>query len=176
MRRRAVLVTAGMVSTMGMSGCATFLNDRPPARPWPESNVVEDSEGTHDLFVENHTETSEIAWLRVIRSDDRVLVDGRYELPNGRAIRFEDLAGWECTYTIDIAIDGGARTSFEWIVEACGPGAEAPGDTGSRNAAVRVEPPTGWNGEQLRFVVDQCDAIVAGAIPAGSAAYFRLDE
>lgn len=161
-----------MVAASGLSGCSALADDAPPQRPWPAGDPVDDPAGVHDLFVENHTDTTEPAWLRVVREDDAVLVDGRYELPDGRAIRFEDVAAWETTYTIDLAIDGEARRTLDWHTDACGSESEAP--DGSRNAAVIVEE-SGGDGEWLSLRVDECDAIVAGSVPTGSADSFRLD-
>lgn len=175
MNRRTFLSAAGVVSSIGLPGCATPLDDSPPERPWPESDTVDDPEGTHHLFVENHTDTTEAAWLRVLRDGDVALVDGRYELPDGRAIRFADVAAWRRTYTIDVAIDGENPTSLTWAVEGCGRDSESPGDGGSRNAAVRVEAPDRNDGERIGLRVDECDAINAGTLPAGAPGSFRLD-
>lgn len=174
MNRRTFLAASGVVSSIGLAGCASPLDDGPPERPWPESDTVDDPEGTHNLFVENHTDATETAWLRVVRDDDAALVDGRYELPDGRAIQFDDVAAWGRTYTIDIAIDGEDLTSLAWDVEGCGRDSESPGDGGSRNAAVRVDGPDGNEGERVSLRVDECDAINAGIIPAGSPESFRL--
>lgn len=172
MHRRRFLATVGTLTPAGFAGCSALANDGRPDRPWPPGEVVDDPSGTHDLYVENHLDTTEAAWLRVVREDDVVLVDGRYELPDGRAIRFDDLARWETAYTIELAIDGDDSRSLEWYTAECGPDSEAP--DGSRNAAVRVEQDEGDLLVGLRM--DECDAIIAGSLPTGAADVFRLDE
>jgi hypothetical protein len=129
----------------------------------------------HDLFVENHTDQTESAWIRVVSEDGNVLVDGTYELPDGRAIEFSDIAAWETTYSIDISLNDADVTTLEWTTKECGPGSEAP-EHGSRNAAVRYGAKDIEDGRQFDFVVDQCDAIIAGRLPSGPADGFRIDE
>lgn len=178
MDRRKFLVTTAMALSVPLVGCldaATADGNGPTERPWTPSYPTDGPSGVHDLLVENHTDSTEAAWLRVVREDGATLVDGRYELPDGRGIEFEDVAAWATTYTIDLAIDGRDVTSFEWYTDECGPDAEAPEDGGSRNAAVRVEAASDDGGERVSLVVDQCDAIVAGTVPTGPAEAFRLD-
>lgn len=173
MKRRSVLALGSSVTITAVAGCGGFVADESNGRPWPASDPIVDPAGTHHLFVENHTSTTETAWLRVVREDGATLVDGRFELPDGRAIRFDDIATWETTYTIDIAIEGEAVRSLEWYTAECGSGAEAQGSSASRNAAVRVEAP---DGDRVGIRVDECDAIIAGRLPTGSAESFRLPE
>lgn len=175
MNRRTFLVTAGLATGAALAGCTGFPGAGTPERPWPESEPIDDPNGTHDLFVENHTDRTELAWVRLVRDDDAVLVDGRYELPDGRAIRFDDLAAWERTFTIDVAIDGVGRRSFEWSTADCGPDSATTGGDGSRNAAVRVEDGDQSEGVRITRWVDECDAINTGTIPTGSADSFRLN-
>lgn len=146
----------------------------PPDRPWPPSEPIEKSDGTHHLFVENYTDTTEAAWLRVVREDGATLVDGRYELPDGRGIKFEDIAAWETTYTVELAIDGEDIAALEWYTEECSPDSEA--SDGSRNGAVRVTDVSNGDEHQVSFVRDQCDAIYAPGVPTGAAETFRLDQ
>lgn len=172
MNRRTFLATAGAA----VAGCAGITDAGTPAPPWPVTDPIADPDGTHDLFVENHTDRSETAWLRVVRNDDAVVVDGRYELPDGRGIRFDDVAAWERAYTIDIAIDGMDRRTFDWQTADCGSDAESADDDGSRNAAVRLEDVDPGDGTRLALRVDGCDAIDTGTVPTGSAERFRLSE
>lgn len=149
----------------------------PSGRPWPPSDPIEDSDGVHHLYVENYTETTETAWIRVVRESGATLVDGRYELPDGRGIKFTNIASWETNYTIDLAIDGEDVTSLAWDTEACGSGSEVPGDNGSRNAAVRVKNTADDTiDNRVSLVVDQCDALFAPGVPIGPAETFRVDE
>lgn len=142
-------------------------------RPWDRRETSRATDGVHDLFVENHTDTTEPAWLRVRHADGSVLVDGKYELPSERAIEFDSLVGWDQTWTVDIAVRGLTQQSFEWSTPTCRSDSES-GAGGSRNGAVRLE--TGVDGRQFDFRSDQCDAVQTGTLPAGPAESFRLDE
>lgn len=176
MDRRQFLATTAVALSSPLVGCmdvTTAFDDSPPDRPWSPSEPVEDPDGAHHLFIENHTETTEAAWGRVSNEVGASLVDGRYELPDRRGLEFESIADWQTSYTIDLAIDGEDLVSLEWFTAECGPDSEAP--DGSRNASVRV---TAASGDQKRveLLIDQCDALYAPGVPAGSADAFRLDE
>lgn len=175
MDRRQFLATAAAFSTplVGCLDSIPLAGDGTPERPWGPSTPEENPDGTHHLFIENHTGTTEAAWVRVTSEDGETLVDGRYELPDMRGIKFEAIARWETTYTIDLAIDGEDRVSLEWVTAACGPDSEAP--DGSRNATVRVMEPSG-NVDRVELLIDQCDALYGPGVPAGPADHFRLDE
>lgn len=176
MDRRQFLATTAVALLTPLVGCldGTLLaGDATPERPWPPGESVTPHDGTHHLFIENHTETTKAAWVRVTSDAGETLVDGRYELPNMRGIKFEAIARWETTYTIDIALDGEDRVSLEWVTAACGPDSEAP--NGSRNASVRVTDPSS-DDDGIELLMDQCDALYAPGVPAGSAEDFRLDE
>lgn len=180
MNRRTFLATIESILSIPLVGClvgTTPDEGDSPERPWPPSDPIEDPDGTHHLFVENHTATTETAWLKVVREDGTSLVDGRYELPDGRGIKFESIAAWGTTYTIHLAIDGEDVASLKWDTEECGPDSEASGDSGSRNAVVRVKVASdNEDGERVSLVVDQCDALHAPGVPTGSAEAFRLDK
>lgn len=176
MDRRQFLATTAVALSTPLVGCVDdtpLAGDATPERPWPPSESVATPHGTHHLFIENHTETTEAAWVRVTSETVETVVDGRYELPDMRGIKFDAIARWETTYTIDIALDGEERVSLEWITAECGPDSEAP--NGSRNASVRVTDPA-TEGDRMELLVDQCDALYAPGVPAGSAEFFRLDE
>ncbi len=179
MDRREFLAATGVGLAVPLGGCTrgALTASGSPDRPWTPSDPAESPVGVHHLFVENYTDTSEAAWLRVVREDGAALIDGRYELPDGRGIKFEDIAAWETTYTIDLAIDGEEVISLEWYTEECGDDSEASGEGGSRNAAVRVEAaPAGTDAHDVSLAVDECDALVAPGLPTGPATAFRLDE
>lgn len=176
MDRRQFLATTAVALSTPLIGCldgVPLAGAATPERPWPPSESVVNSDGSHHLFIENHTETTEAAWVRVTSETGETLVDGRYELPDMRGIKFESIARWETTYTIDIAIDGEDRLSLKWVTPECGSGSEAPG--GSRNASVRVMEPSS-DVDRIELLIDQCDALYAPGVPAGSAEYFRLNE
>lgn len=188
MDRRAFLAMTGIALAAPLSGCASSAgrgddsSDSGPSsgsdssdRPWPPSDPIETPDGAHHLSVANHTDTTESAWLRVVREDGVTLVDGRYELPDERGIEFEAIAAWETTHAIDLAIDGEGVTSLEWHTEACESDSEAPGDGGSRNAIVRVTEGDS-DEERVSLVVDRCDALFGPEVPTGPAEAFRLDK
>jgi hypothetical protein len=175
MNRRKFLAAAGVTALVGPAGCVGSSGGDSSDRPWMASEPTDDPGGVHDLFVENHTDTTETAWIRVVHEDGATLVDGRYELPDGRAIEFEDVAAWETTYTVDVAVDGEDTATYEWYPEECGAAMESPNNSGSRNAAVRVEA-DGSGGLKFDFRMDECDAIHVGTIPSGPAEGFRVDE
>ena len=177
MDRRKFLATTGIGLVTPLVGCLsgpTADQTTTPDRPWTPSDPIEDPDGTHHLFVENHTNTTEAAWLRVVREDGATLVDGRYELPDGRGIKFEEIAAWETTYTVELAIDGEDMATLEWYTEECGRDSEAP--DGSRNGAVRVKDVSDGDEQRVSFVMDQCDALYSPGVPIGPAEGFRLDE
>lgn len=177
MDRRMFLAMNGSILVAGLAGCASLIADsetETPDRPWDQSDPITDPDGTHHLFVENHTEMTETAWLRVVREDGTSLVDGRYELPDGRGLKFEAIAAWERTYRIDVAIDGEDVATVEWETPECGPDSEAPGDVGSRNAAVQVVAAEA-DENRVSLTVDQCDAVVSPSVPTGPAETFRID-
>lgn len=176
MHRREFVAT-GAAALAGAAGCLANGETATPERPWTERERVEDPDGEHDLYIENHTETSEPAWVRVVREDGAYLVDGRYELPDERAIEFDGIAAWETTYTVEVAIAGEPTRSVEWYTDSCD-GNESP-NGGSRDAGVRVlaaeDDPD--QAHRLELHVNQCDALgMASTLPAGPASTFRLDE
>lgn len=175
-----MLVSAGSALSLSFSGClrTTFAGENETSnRPWTASTTSGTRDGTHHLVVENHTDTTRPAWLRVSKHEGPILVDGRYELPDGRGIKFAEIAGWEMAYTIELAIDGEAMTSLEWTTPTCGPDSEAPGKSGSRNATVLIKDPVGEGEEhQISLVLDECDALYGPGLPTGPASSYRLDE
>ena len=177
MHRREFVATGGLLLA-GAGGCLGSGESGPPDRPWTEREPIDDPAGEHDLFVENHTETTEPAWVRVVREDGEHLVDGRYELPDERGIEFDGIAAWETTYTVEVAIDGEPIRSVEWDTKSCETGTES-GDGGSRDAGVRVLAADDDldRAYRMELHVNQCDAIgMASQLPAGPASTFKLDE
>lgn len=176
MHRRRFLATTALALSGSLVGCLDGtipFDGSTPDRPWPPIDPVDEPEGPHHLYIENLTETTEAAWVRVTSETGAILVDGRYELPDGRGITYEAIAAWETTYAIDLAIDGEDPVSMAWYTAACGPDGEAP--DGSRDAAVRVSEPSNVV-DRVELRVDGCDEIHAPSVPAGSAESFRLDE
>lgn len=180
MDRRGFLATTGAVLSPSVAGClgdGTHDPSDDADRDGIAAKTTGAPDGVHDLFVENHTSTTETAWIGVVREDGARLVAGRYELPDERGLEFESIAAWETAYTVRLAIDGEDATSLEWYTKECGPGSEAPGDSGSRDAFVRVEGPASAEGDgRVSLVMDECDALHGPAVPVGPAESFRLDE
>lgn len=179
MNRRSFLTTAGLTISVPIVGCvqAPGTEGTQPKETTDPGTQTTDSEGTHDLFVENYTEDTLTADIRVTRDDGNVLVEGRYELPNQRGIEFDDLAAWERSYTVNVAVTPADETTFEWKTSKCGPGSETPGSGGSRAATVRIEGSSGEDGKyDISLLVDQCDALYGPGLPTGPAEGFRLDN
>lgn len=179
MDRRTFLAATGAGLSVALAGCSLG-GGEDRAGTTDRSRTPGDATGTpggaHDLYVENFTSRTETARIGVVRADGTALVDGRYELPDERGLEFEDLAAWETTYTIELAIDGADPVSLEWYTRPCGPDSEAPGESGSRNAFVRLEAGAGDVEQRVSLVVDQCDALYGPEVPVGPAESFRLDE
>lgn len=177
-QRRAFLATMASASAASLAGCTSLIGapsggaDRPP---WSPTDPIADPAGVHHLFIENRTQTTETAWIRVDRGDGATLVDGRYELPDERAIKFDAVAGWEHTHSIRLAIDGGAVRTLSWDTDPCGDEQEASGSSGSRNAFVRLHPGDAESENRVSLVVDECDALYGPELPTGNAEVFRLD-
>lgn len=180
MNRRTLLSTTGIALATPLTGCLTSIrgDESPqPDRPWDETDQVENPDGVHHLYIVNHTDTTEPAWVKATSENDVTVVNGRYELPDERGIKFENVASWETTYTITVAIDGEEPTTLQWETPACGSDSEVQGEGGSRNGYVRVNDPRDDDGpHQLLLVVDQCDAIHGPEFPTGPAKNFELDS
>ena len=188
MNRRSFLAAAGLGLSVPLVGCVQAPGSRQNDGP-AGSSETDDAAGSsetdgpttederrHDLVVENYTETTLMAEIRVLETDTAI-VDGRYELPDGRGIEFEDLAIWEHTYTIELSIEGGDPTAFSWQTKDCGAPEESPGSGGSRDATIRIEADSEAQGDhQLSLLVDECDAIYGPQLPTGPANGFRLED
>jgi len=124
----------------------------------------------NDLIVLNYTSTSVPATVRIADPDGTVTAQGRYELPNELGIVFADVAGWEATYSIALAVGGGEPMTLEWATEPCG--GEA---THSRDASLRVFDGDDGGYESSLFI-DECDVSSAPEYPTVPAAEFRMAE
>lgn len=179
MNRRTFLATTGVVVAAAQSGClgdSSAATDATPERPWPPRDPIESPDGPHHLVIANRTETTTSAWLKVTRDDGGVLVEGRYELPDRRGIRFSAIASWETEHTIHFAISGADVRPLTWTTDACGSGSEGSGTQGSRNALVRLRAAETDDANRVSIVVDECDALVAPQVPVGPGETFRLAE
>lgn len=177
MQRRALLAMTGAVTTTLFGGCVDSLTDSGPADQDDTTSPSGDDEGAHHLFVENHTDTTETGRVTVADEDGSMVVDDRFEFPDGRGIKFRNVADWETTYTVTIDVDGEDAESMDWTTPGCGPDSESPGDTGSRNGAVRIHDlESAEQDDRFTFVVDVCDAIKSPSVSVGPADSFRLDD
>lgn len=178
MQRRTFVMTIGSPLAASLAGCTSPFEgptDGTDQPPWSPSDPIDDPDAVHHLYIENRTETTETAWIRVDRDDGATLINGRYELPDERAIEFESIAAWERTYTLRLAVEERDVRTLEWRTESCGEAEESPGSGGSRNAFVRLTPAGEAASERLSLVVDGCDALYGPELPTGNADAFRLD-
>lgn len=137
-----------------------------------------DREGDHHLYLENLDDESHRVELLVVRSGaDEPVIQGTYEIPAERGGEFREVAAWEETYEVSATLESGLSENVTWGIDPC-PGAEAGDEEseledGSRNGSVRIES----GGDDLSFVRDSCDEILAGAaVPTGPAEQFEVDD
>lgn len=179
MDRRTFCATTAASITATLVGCVGTTTDADPetetgTRSEPETPTQSESTAQpHDLYVMNHTTTTEVASVRVVDGDEAAVVDGRYELPSERGIEFQDIGGWERTYTVELTIDGTSLEPLTWKTSSCASVDEAP--RGSRNGYVRVQADK-TGGLRATVAVDGCDAIVGPKYPTGPAKGFRVEE
>lgn len=175
MKRRTLLAGASSIA-MAASGCleavaGTGGDDSSPNES-DDGSSPDDSndERPHHLYVENLTDETRRVFLRVIRrSDDEVVIDGRFELEDERGGEFREVAAWGETFDVTAAVDSGVAETFTWEIETCA-GSEA--ENGSRNGSVRIES----DAETVSFPTDSCDEIQAGAaVPTGPAEQFAIE-
>jgi hypothetical protein len=165
MDRRQFLATSAAAITLALVGCVETSTE-------PETPTAQPST-PHDLFVVNHTSTTEVGTVRVVDADGEAVVDGRYELPSERGIEFNDIAARETAYTVALTIDGTDFEPLDWETPSCASVDEAP--RGSRNGYVRVRRDEG-DGLRATLAVDGCDEIVGPEYPTGPAQGFRVEE
>lgn len=169
MNRRTFLTTTAVGLTLPLVGCLGTTTETETNTPTPSQTP----EQLHNLYVVNHTTTTEIAIIGVLDSNGNEVVKGRYELPDERGIEFADIGEWERTYTVELTIDGTDLTPLTWETESCASVDEAP--RGSRNGYVQVHQDDN-DGRRVSLAVDNCDALVGPTYPTGPARYFRVDE
>jgi len=179
MRRRALLTTVGAAAT-SLAGCTGLLDDddstddrdgTPTDGTTPGGGTTDDGDTPHDLYLANLRDETLRIHVDLVRTDtDETLLSGPYELDDGQAARFEDVAGWDREYAVTATLPSDDTATYDWATEPC------PDDSYSRNASLRVGGDDG-DGDGFSFVVDNCDAIVAGtAASAGPAENFRVDD
>jgi len=186
MRRRAFL-TVGATALAATAGCLDDIGDTTggdgsdedrtddtttdPTTDPDDGETYEPSEdGDHYLYVENLDDETHLLDLVVVEaSSGETVLAGRYEAPDGRGMEFPDLAAWDETYEVTASlVDAGVTETFFWSIDDC-TGSMAP--NGSRNGSVRIAE----DAAELSFVVDACDALVAGgAVSTGPASNFRV--
>ena len=171
MKRRALLATVGAAST-ALAGCSSLLNagGDDEATPTDTQNGTGEADQRHDLYLANLRDETLRIHVALRRTDtDEQLLSGRYELDNGQAAKFENAAGWGGEYEVTATLPTDATATYDWPTESC------PDDGYSRNASLRVGGDDG-DGDGFSFVVDACDALVAGtAASAGPAETFKIE-
>ncbi len=196
--RRRTLLTTGAAALAATAGCLGE-NDDPggtsdgtddPATDDPTTEPPTDDPTTepptddtyatfappedaaHRLYVENLDDESHRMDVQVtaLETGETVLA-GRFEAPDGRGIEFPEIAARDAVYGVQVAlVDAGPAAAFQWNAQACPEDSEAP--NGSRNGSVRVAE----DAADLSFVVDACDALVAGTeVSTGPPGNFALD-
>ncbi|WP_435349659.1 hypothetical protein [Haloarchaeobius sp. HRN-SO-5] len=165
MRRRALLTTGATVSA-SLSGC---LGRLAADGRGTDTGTERDWNGEHDLVLANYDDEPRVLSV-VVELDGETLVDGTYELPDGRGGVFEDIGRWEERYEIDAELGSGESETFVWETTGCADVDEAP--DGSRDGGVGIQSPHG-DGE-LSFYRDGCDALY-GDVPTGPASLFEVD-
>lgn len=184
MKRRALLATVGAASA-SLAGCTGVLDDDGTDVPADDDTDDTPTDGTtpddgttsggvntpHDLYLANLREETLRIHVELVRSDtDETVVSGTYELDDGQAAEFEDVAGWDGEYAVTATLPSDATATYDWLTRSC------PNDGHSRNASLRVGGDDG-DDDGFSFVVDECDAIVAGtAASAGPAEPFRVED
>jgi len=169
MDRRTFCATTAAGITATLVGCVGTTTDAEP-----ETQTPTDAEPTarpHDLYVVNDTTTTEVATVRVVNGGGTTVVDGRYELPSERGIRFEHVGVRKAAYTVELAIDSTALEPLTWETPSCASADRAP--RGFRNGYVRVRE-AGSGGLRATVTVDGCDEIVGPKYPTGPAHGFRV--
>ncbi|MFC4405675.1 hypothetical protein [Haloarchaeobius iranensis] len=175
MKRRALLASVGVSVAVG--GCAELTNrdastgrDDDIDRTDVPGTTGYGPGGSHYLFLANLTGDTQCTRITLTRTDatDTTILSGTYELHPGQAAEFRDVAGWQGEYEVTARLPSGESETFEWRREPCG---EMGGTGGSRNASLRV----GGEDGPFSFVVDSCDAIIAGTAAApGPASAFAV--
>lgn len=182
MERRPLLATAGIVFSTPLVGCLGAvgnvgrIGDEKGEREANSGGDGTDTEpGTHHLYLVNLDDESHRVDLEVVDgAADEPVLEGTYEIPDGRGGEFREVAAWGERYEVTATVESGPSETFCWEIESC-PGPKAEDDeaelrAGSRNSSVRIEP----DAADLSFVTDSCDAIIAGTeAPTGPARQFE---
>jgi len=195
MRRRTLLTTgaAALAATAGClgrddSGGTSGGTDDPttddPTTEPPTDDPTTDPGGdtyatfappedaAHRLYVENLDDESHPIDVQVTAmATGETVLAGRFEAPDGRGIEFPAVAARDANYGVQVAlVDAAPAAAFQWNAQACPEDSEAP--NGSRNGSVRIAE----DAADLSFVVDVCDALVAGTeVSTGPPGNFSLD-
>lgn len=193
MDRRTFLATIGVGTSIPAVGCLGAFGESDTAGDGSgdgendgesddgdaDDGETDDGEtGIHHLFLVNLDDAPRRIDLEVVdRGENEPVIEGTYELPDERGGEFREVAAWDETYEVRATLESGVSETFAWEIERCpateAEGGESESETGSRNASVGIEP----NADDLSFVTDSCDEIVAGtAVPVGPARQFVVEE
>lgn len=185
MERRPFLATAGTALSTSLVGCLGTLGN--VGRIGGESGTGDGNTGgdraateagTHHLYLVNLDHEAQRVDLAIVERDGaEPVLEGTYEIPGEKGAEFREVAAWDETYDVTAAVRSSTSETFCWEIESC-PGPEAEDDEaelpgGSRNGSVRIEP----GADDLSFVTDSCDEIIAGTeVPTGPATQFEVEE
>lgn len=199
MNRRQLLAATGLTLTATLAGCYGLDprddsgDDGDPGGDRDDGEAGDDGANgddggteatddgqasTHSLFVENLDDEARRLDVDVTdREDEGPLIEGTYEVPDERGIEFRRELEWGRSFDVTVTLESGVSDTFEWAIESC-PGARAEDggseqQGGSRNGSVRIEP----DAEELSFVTDVCDEIVAGTeVAVGPAENYEVED
>lgn len=178
MERRHFLATTGTVLAAPLVGCLSTATDG-NENGNGDDNGTDTETGTHHLYLVNLDDKSRRVELEVVRrGDDDPVLTNTYDIPAERGGEFREVAAWGETYEVTASLESGLSETFCWHIESCPSPEEAEVEAaelpnGSRNGSVRIEP----EADDLSFVTDNCDEIIAGTeVPTGPAEQFEVEE
>lgn len=123
----------------------------------------------HRLYLLNLDDDAQQVDLEVVRqATNETVIDDIYEIPEERGAKFSEVAHWDETYEVAVALDSGPSETFSWETGNCDSG---EGKGGSRSGSTRIEP----GARDLSFVTDLCDT-GGTEVATGSATHFEVQE
>jgi hypothetical protein len=183
--RRDLLSAVG-VSLVGLAGCLdgggpgsgtgtpTPTGSPPPTdtpsktpreSPTETSTTPTEVDRTDDFYVENFDGREYAFEISLVSDGGEAVVDGRYRVPSGVALRWAAVGVEGTTYEVSVAFETGESLTEEWAVDDCPNVYE-----GDRNGAVQLREGT------PEYRQNECDAIAVGYdLPRADAEQYRLD-
>lgn len=183
MDRRRFLTTSGIALSMSLAGCFGLYGnsgttDKGSDDPGDDGGGSETPQkAIHSLFVENLDSEAHRINIKVVGDGGEPLIEGSYEIPDERGIEFQQEVQWGEQFEVTMTLESGLSGTFDWEIASCpGPKAEDGGSEspeGSRNGSVRIES----GAEELSFVTDSCDEIIAGTeVATGPAGHYEAEN